>query len=105
MAAEAGVGCAGNRRQNHHSDECSREPCIAIHDALLSLVVTAHGYCSSSPASENALLLVRSAAPQTTLVAEVPVLAPPTSLNALSRLSLHGREQPQTNAPPFTLAP
>ncbi|MDQ1389275.1 MAG: hypothetical protein QOF56_2729, partial [Acidobacteriaceae bacterium] len=35
-------------------------------------------------------MLAKSDAPQTTLVAEVPVLAPQTTLKALSVLSLQG---------------
>ena len=66
-------------------------------------MTTAH--CSSSPASENALLLAKSAAPQTTLVADVPVLAPHTTLKALNRLSFQGSELPHTTEVPFTFAP
>src|SRR6202030_4121419 len=68
------------------------------------LSVDSHGcYCSSSPASVNALLAVDTDAPQTTLVAEVvPVLAPQTTLKALSVLSFQGTEAPQTTEVPFT---
>jgi hypothetical protein len=50
-------------------------------------------------------MLAKSDAPQTTLVAEVPVLAPQTTLKALSVLSLQGSEQPQTTELPVTFAP
>src|ERR1700692_1837942 len=54
------------------------------------LSVDSHGcYCSSSPASVNALLVVDTDAPQTTL-------------NALSVLSFQGTEAPQTTEVPFT---
>src|SRR5580700_10937166 len=66
-----------------------------------------HGYCSSSPASENAPSAVDTAAPQTTLLAEVlvPRLEPQTTLNALSRLLFQGKELPQTTELPVTFAP
>src|SRR6266700_4796154 len=61
------------------------------------------GYCSSSPASENAELALLTDEPQTTLVAEaVPVLDPQTTLNALVELSLQGRLVPQTTDDPHT---
>ena len=52
-------------------------------------------------------MLLRSAAPQTTLVAEEPVavLAPQTTLKALSRLLFQGNDEPQTTELPFTFAP
>jgi hypothetical protein len=64
-----------------------------------------HGsYCSSSPASENALLPVPTDAPQTTLVAEaVPVLDPQTTLNAFRVLLFQASELPQTTEVPFTM--
>ena len=54
----------------------------------------AHGYCSSSPASENAPSALDTAAPQTTLVAcvPVPVLEPQTTLKALNRLLFQGND-------------
>jgi len=46
------------------------------------------------------------AAPHTTLVAEVePVLAPQTTLKALSELVFQGNDAPQTTELPFTEAP
>src|SRR5579864_5034905 len=67
----------------------------------------AHGYCSSSPASEKALLPFNKEAPQTTLVAcvPVPVLEPQTTLNALSALLFQGKDAPQTTELPLTFAP
>src|ERR1700680_139030 len=68
-------------------------------------LISCHGYCSSSPASEKALLLLSIDAPQTTLVAEVPVLAPQTTLKAVNWLSFHGNEAPHTTELPLTFAP
>src|ERR1700720_2332793 len=68
-------------------------------------MLTPRGDCSSSPASENAELLPRSEAPHTTLVAEVPVLDPQTTLNALSWLLFQGSALPQTTELPLILAP
>src|SRR5580704_18010197 len=68
---------------------------------------SSHGYCSSSPASENAPSVVDTAAPHTTLVACVPVprLEPHTTLNALRRLLFQGSELPQTTELPVTFVP
>ena len=41
-------------------------------------------------------MALRSDAPQTTLVADVPVLDPQTTLNALEVVLFHGMELPQT---------
>jgi len=51
--------------------------------------------------------VVETAAPQTTLVAcvPVPVLEPQTTLKALSRLLFQGNELPQTTELPLTFAP
>jgi hypothetical protein len=48
---------------------------------------------------------LKSEAPQTTLVAEVPVLDPQTTLNAVEVLVFHGRALPQTTEEPLTLEP
>ena len=50
-------------------------------------------------------MLAKSDAPHTTLVADVPVLAPQTTLKALSWLSFQGSELPHTTELPFTFAP
>lgn len=51
--------------------------------------------------------MVRVDAPQTTLVAcvPVPVLEPQTTLKALNVLVFHGNEDPQTTEVPFTIEP
>ena len=51
--------------------------------------------------------MVDTAAPQTTLVAcvPVPVLDPQTTLKALRELVFQGKEAPQTTELPVTLAP
>jgi hypothetical protein len=72
---------------------------------IFLLSVDSHGcYCSSSPASVNALLAVDTDAPQTTLEAAVPVpvLDPQTTLNALRVLSFQGNELPHTTEVPLT---
>jgi hypothetical protein len=79
-------------------------PCVFHVQFLLSIIIPT-AYCSSSPASENALLPAKSDAPQTTLVADVPVLAPQTTLNALKVLSFQGSELPHTTELPFTFDP
>src|SRR5580700_5466302 len=68
---------------------------------------SAHGYCSSSPASENAASALVAVAPQTTLVAcvPVPVLDPQTTLKAPRRLLFQGNAVPQTTELPLTFVP
>src|SRR5579863_3064580 len=75
----------------------SSSPCLLLHTA----------YCSSSPASEYAASAFVAVAPQTTLVAcvPVPVLAPQTTLKALVVLLFHGTDAPQTTELPVTFAP
>src|ERR1700730_7654075 len=100
MAHQSCIACSDCCGCHHGADERLNLPCV-VHINLLS--VDSHGYyCSSSPASVNALLAFETDAPQTTLEAEVPVLAPQTTLNALSVLSFHGTEAPQTTEVPFT---
>ena len=50
-------------------------------------------------------MALKSDAPQTTLVAAVPVLDPQTTLNAVEVLVFHGRALPQTTEVPLTLEP
>jgi len=95
------ISCGDYRSCHHCADEHLDLPCV-VHVRLPS--VDSHGcYCSSSPASVNALLALDTDAPQTTLVAVVlvPVLAPQTTLKALSVLSFQGSEQPQTTDVPL----
>src|SRR3984885_14253123 len=100
-------GRACNRRPEHQADENLCQPCIPIHVPPPFARFATHGYCSSSPASENAPSAVETAAPQTALVAcrPVPVLDPQTTLKAASAGVFQGTDAPQTTELPLTLAP
>src|ERR1700756_342013 len=101
MAHQSRIACGDYCGCHHCADERFNLPCV-VHDSSPFRGFTRR-YCSSSPASVNALLAVDTDAPQTTLVAEVvPVLAPQTTLNALSVLSFQGTEAPHTTDVPFT---
>src|SRR5579864_1647818 len=101
MAHQSCIACGDYCGCHHCADERFNLPCV-VHDSSPFRGFTRR-YCSSSPASVNALLAVDTDAPQTTLVAEVvPVLAPQTTLNAPKVLSFHGTEAPQTTDVPFT---
>src|SRR5258708_39202283 len=92
MAGQAGVCGASHCRQDHHSDERSRKPWVAIHDLPLCLVLLTTAYCSSSPARIFITDCVEL--PHTTL-------EPHTTLNPFGEPAPQTTDSPETTGWPL----